>query len=324
MRNRPELSNSTALAVPGARLRVPPATAIQTSLPQTGPWLAWISVPVLVILLVTLIVGSLNNWVFYQSGYWAIQRDWFLALNTAFSAWPDQVWTNLTELGSGEVLILLLAPLLIRHPRSWVAVLLAAPVAAILSATIKSLAAVPRPAAVLDHNLFSVIGETLSGHHSFPSGHSITIFAAAIAFLASSKLRPQHWQQWLLLIVVVCVALVVCLSRVAVGAHWPLDLPVGGAIGWMAGLSGARLARRHSELWKWSQRPRGRRLLGAALLCATLSLVVIAQTTVYAVVTLWSSVTCGIVTSLWLFTCKSAVIPPPSNGDIELSPFSEK
>lgn len=324
MRDRPELGNSTALTVPGVMLGAPPIAVIQPSTPQTAPWLAWISVPILVILLVSLIVGSLNEWEFYQAGYWSIQRDWFLALNTAFSAWPAQVWSNLTELGSGEVLILLLAPLLIWYPRSWAAVLLAAPVAAILSATIKSLAAVPRPAAVLDQHLFTVIGNTLSGHHSFPSGHSITVFTAAIAFLASSKLRPRRWQHWLLLVTVVCIAMIVCLSRVAVGAHWPLDLPIGAAIGWIAGLSGARLARRYSELWRWSQHPRGRYVLGAALLCATLSLIVVAQTIVYAAVTLWLSVTCGIVTSLWLFTRESAVISPPWNTDIDPSPFSDK
>lgn len=287
-----------------------PITNGLLKLRQAGPWLAWMSVPVFVILLVALAVGVLNQWDYDKAGYWGIQRDWFISLNAVFSTWPQQVWANLSELGSGEALILLLSPLLIWYPRAWAAMLCAAPFAAVLSAFIKYFAGVPRPAAVLDPTVFTVIGETLSARNSFPSGHSITVFTAAIAFMAALKLKPQLGRHWILLLVVVSVASLAALARVAVGAHWPLDVSVGASIGWISGLIGAMLARGCPGLWEWSQFPVGRRVLGAALLFAALSVMYVAQTTFYAPVTLWASVACGLLTSLWLLVGKSAVISP--------------
>ena len=284
-------------------------------LAQARPWLLWISVPVLGMVLVALTVSSLNNWQFDREGYWLVQRDWFFALNNAFAFWPERVWADIAELGSGEVLLLLLSPLLIRFPRSWLAMLFAAPVAAILSATGKYLAAVPRPAAVLDQHQFTVIGDVLAAHNSFPSGHSITIGAAAIAFLASMRLRPSCRREWLLILLVMVIVAVVCLSRVAVGAHWPLDLAAGAAFGWVAGLCGARLARCFSRSWRWSQAPRGRRVLGVALLCGSLMLLAVAQKTPYAAEILWLSVACGMVTSFWLVAGKSDAV---SFGEMRL------
>jgi membrane-associated phospholipid phosphatase len=287
----------------------------QSRLAQARPWLVWISIPVLGVLIVALTVGSLNNWQFDRQGYWLVQRDWFFALNSAFTFWPERVWSDIADLGSGEVLLLLLSPLLIRFPRSWLAMLFAAPVAAILSATGKYLSAVPRPAAVLDTQQFTVIGDVLAAHNSFPSGHSITIGAAAIAFLASMRLRPSCRREWLLILLVMCIVVLVCLSRVAVGAHWPLDLAAGAAFGWVAGLCGARLARCFSRSWRFSQAPRGRRVLGVALLCGSLMLLAVAQRAPYAAEVLWLSVACGMVTAFWLVAGKSDAV---SLGEMRL------
>jgi undecaprenyl-diphosphatase len=72
------------------------------------------------------------------------------------------------------------------------------------------------------------VGERVS-HHSFPSGHTTMAFFA-LGYLAWVK-RGQAWW-WLLL------ALGVAWSRVAVGAHFPLDCVAGGALGllwaWLA------------------------------------------------------------------------------------------
>ena len=277
---------------------------------QARPWLVWMSIPVLGMMLVALTICSLNNWGFDRDGYWVVQRDWFFALNSAFTFFPQRAWADIAELGSGDVLLLLLSPLLIWYPRSWVAMLFAAPVAAILSAIAKHLAAVPRPAAVLDLQQFTVIGDVLAAHNSVPSGHSITIGAAGIAFLATRSLTPSCWRQWLLILVVLCIVVLVCLSRVAVGAHWPLDLAIGAAFGWIAGLCGARMARCFSKPWRWSRAPHSRRALGAALLCASLILLAVAQGTSYATEILWLAVTCGMVTSFWLVAGKADVISP--------------
>lgn len=40
-------------------------------------------------------------------------------------------------------------------------------------------------------------------------------------------------------------------SRVAVGAHWPLDVVLAAAVGYIAALSGEYLSRRYLAWWNW-------------------------------------------------------------------------
>lgn len=201
--------------------------------------------PVLAVVLVLILAAWPNQWHLDRTGYWTSQIDWFITLNLALSAWPGQIWSNLTLLGDAAVLIVLLCPLLVWRPQAWAAMLGAAPVAAAIWVTGKYLAAMPRPAAVLDQQHFTVIGDTLSVYNSLPSGHMITVFAATIAVFATLIPQPRSGRDWSSLLAGLPVAAIVCLSRVAIGAHWPLDLLAGAAGGWIAGLSGAALAWRH-------------------------------------------------------------------------------
>ena len=52
---------------------------------------------------------------------------------------------------------------------------------------------------------------------------------------------------------IIALAALVGLSRLAVGAHWPVDVLAGAAIGWCVGLTGVLAARR----WPLWQRPNG-------------------------------------------------------------------
>jgi membrane-associated phospholipid phosphatase len=95
--------------------------------------------------------------------------------------------------------------------------------------TIKALVRAPRPQATLEAGTFHVL-EVLRGTHSFPSGHSAS--AAALATWAALRFG---WRAWPL----VLLALLGGLSRVAVGAHWTVDVLAG----WTVGVGGALLAR---------------------------------------------------------------------------------
>ncbi len=192
---------------------------------------------------VGLFVGWTCGWRWNPTAYHTAQHDSFFALNAVFSSWPTVLWSNLTLLGDGAVLLAILSPLLIRHPRSWGSVLAAAPFAALLSGALKKALAVPRPGAVLDQD-FTVIGDLLTGHNSLPSGHAITVFTAAVAVLGSVA-TPSVGRWWYgpSLAGGLLVAAMVGLSRVAVGAHWPLDVAVGAALGWIAGLCGMATER---------------------------------------------------------------------------------
>lgn len=195
---------------------------------------------------------------------WSEQQATFLAWNAAFSVLPPELWSVITVLGDATVLLLLLALFLLCKPQVWAAALASAPAAALLSTSVKHWAEVSRPAAILDQLVFILIGPEMH-HNSFPSGHAITAFAAAAAVLATLVRTPDRVHDWALMACCLLGAAIIALSRVAVGAHWPLDLAAGAAIGWLAGLSGAALAR-HPGWWDWLFQAPGRQALGLGLI----------------------------------------------------------
>jgi membrane-associated phospholipid phosphatase len=122
-------------------------------------------------------------------------------------------------------------------------VVAAIPMGGLASVVFKRFFSAPRPGDVLPHDTFHVLGELLSGH-SFPSGHSITAFAAAAVVYAC--LVPERKQTKVAGVIggAFVLAILVGLSRVAVGAHWPSDVVAGACIGWLSGLNGVWLTRK--------------------------------------------------------------------------------
>lgn len=196
---------------------------------------------------------------------WESQRVLFLWLNHQAASWPAALWSSCTLLGDTAVLLALLAPLLLWRPQAWMAALAAVPAGGLYALLGKRLADWPRPAGVLEVSQFTVIGPLLQ-HHSFPSGHSITAFAVAAAVLATLAPVVRRRRHVLALAGGLGLATAVAASRVAVGAHWPMDVLAGAAGGWLAGLSGALLARWRPRWWQhWWRLSRGRAALVAGL-----------------------------------------------------------
>lgn len=79
----------------------------------------------------------------------------------------------------------------------------------------------PRPWAVLEGQGIVLLGNS-DANHSFPSGH-----AAYIVLMAASlmPMLPRAGKNAMLILV-----LLVCISRVSVGAHFPADVVAGAAI----------------------------------------------------------------------------------------------
>lgn len=190
----------------------------------------------------------------------------FMAVNGATLDNP-QLWAGLTFLGDTAVVLCVMAPLLLRWPKMWVGVVAAIPAGGLTSLSLKWFFDAPRPADILALADFHVVGSVLRGH-SFPSGHTITAFAVAAVVCAcvwdfykknSSKLEAErvdqdtffnlYVSQWMVLAAIVVVAAMVGISRIAVGAHWPIDVLAGACVGWLAGLHGAFIAQRWQSAW---------------------------------------------------------------------------
>ena len=99
----------------------------------------------------------------------------------------------------------------------------------------------PRPAAVYDVSDFVIIGKTLKGATSLPSGHSIAAFLVVtivlFAFMPKQKLQQVLWSVGIL-----ALGFGITFSRVGVGAHYPLDVVIGSTIGFIVTVLGTKLA----------------------------------------------------------------------------------
>lgn len=235
---------------------------------SSGRWWAWAVVPLAALALALAVQMQAGS-----STAALMNHALFSTINHAASPWPARVWSALTAIGDASVLFALLSPLVLIRPQALAAVLAAVPVGGLFSVLLKRLFDAPRPAAVLDVAQFHLIGPLLS-NHSFPSGHTISAFAAAVAVLAvlqpaARTSGPSAIRFTGFFIAAIGLATAVGISRVAVGAHWPVDVLAGAACGWLAGLSGAAVSRRWPLLW---QGARSQRCLTVVLIGIAVSL----------------------------------------------------
>ena len=159
----------------------------------------------------------------------------FRWLNALSRYTGDAVWANITLLGEGLLAFTLIGPIAARRPDIAWSLLLAAVVGTVAVHGLKELFAVPRPLAVLAPSQIKVIGPPLYAM-SFPSGHATTIsvFASVIALHVGDRKMQVG-----LLVAVILVAL----SRVVVGAHWPRDIVAGMVVGWFVALAAVWLGQ---------------------------------------------------------------------------------
>lgn len=159
----------------------------------------------------------------------------FLVIQTTLISWfPKEIWEDITWLGDFRVLLCLLAPLLIIRSRALVAILIATPLASLTSVSLKTLFDTRRPFEVL-YPLQTELAQA-AGNSSFPSGHSLTV-AAFAAVIYAIWVAPQHVKLKKLagITVLAILCLSVMCSRIALEAHWPLDVLAGAAVGWWVG-----------------------------------------------------------------------------------------
>ncbi len=195
----------------------------------------------------------------------ADNRSLFITLNAAASDLSPSAWSALSLTGSVFGMLALLAPTLKTRPRWLASALLASPLALVFSEGGKRIFDIMRPAGVLESGSFNLIGQKLYVH-SFPSGHATTAFVVAAALIfawpeASTRTR----------LAIIAAALLIAFSRIAVGAHWPLDVLVGACGGWLIGALGSLLSTR----WRFWERRSGVRAMAAIALGSSLALLFI-------------------------------------------------
>ena len=162
----------------------------------------------------------------------------FLALNHALYLEPGGIWLNITLFGDAGMIMVLVLPFVGRRPDLIWSGLLAGLIAAVLINGGKELFMIDRPPSVLAAGQFHQIGNRF-GALSFPSGHTAAGFALA-GVVAQLDFSPRVRVGMLLF------ATLIGLSRIAIGAHWPMDIAGGMLVGWIAALAGVALAGRVS------------------------------------------------------------------------------
>lgn len=163
----------------------------------------------------------------------------FLAINARSSDFPAPFWAGMTNLGStlAAAALLLAFAWCSRQPLRLAAL-------ALLPTTLfvhglKRLINEPRPVAVLDPDLFVVIDKSLRSG-AFPSGHTATAVVVTSAIITTlwPLTRTRPLLAWAGIAAATLYTLLVALSRIAVGAHWPSDLLAGCGAG-LAGMTAA-------------------------------------------------------------------------------------
>jgi len=161
----------------------------------------------------------------------------FLALNHTASNLGDTFWSHITVMG--DVVSLLIILLMCgRRPQLVWHFILSALFAILWTQSLKAPLGVMRPPAVLDLSQFHLIGNAFMSN-SFPSGHTTTIFLI-VGVLCLHRF-PLSFKFGLL-----GLAILVGMSRIACGVHWPLDVLGGAFGGWLAAVAGGWLSLR----WK--------------------------------------------------------------------------
>jgi undecaprenyl-diphosphatase len=137
--------------------------------------------------------------------------------------------SQITALGTGTVVLMIVAVaalflVLTRHKYSAILLLVATAGGLVLNLILKLHFNRPRP------TIF--VPEVHAVSSSFPSGHAMSaaIVYGTVAYLAA-RLHRSGWARALVMLAAAIVILMICISRLYLGVHYPSDVAAGVVIG---------------------------------------------------------------------------------------------
>lgn len=163
-------------------------------------------------------------------GWFGLNQTLFLFINGMHGALWDRFMAGVSAVADGAnfpwymaaaLLLACAAPRLVPLPNA-VVFGIGYPVVTLVVAALKAAAAMPRPALALGDGMVTLLDRHAMGG-SFPSNHA----AFAALFAAALSAGAPRLMRWLLASFVVLVAL----SRIVLGAHFPVDTVAGALVG---------------------------------------------------------------------------------------------
>lgn len=174
-----------------------------------------------------LIAGVLSSFGGYHAGFFSLQ-----ALTTELL--PSAAWANITFIGDTLVALTIALFFSYRYPKIVLAILIAAIVGTIMIQGMKHAFDMGRPLTVYGQDMLHLIGPGYR-KNAFPSGHTATAFTLAGILYRCTDSRTSRYG-------ILATAILVGISRVACGVHWPIDVVVGAALGLFSAWIGIRLS----------------------------------------------------------------------------------
>jgi len=176
-----------------------------------------------------------------------INTQFFLLTNKVGALFADEIWIIITVFGNRMFALLLLFILFWRHLALLRVALVAALMSLLMVLSIKSLIAFARPYDVLDPTSFYFISVEATTY-AFPSGHT----AAAFAIFGSIGF---YFRTNKVMIFLFLFASLIGVSRIMLGLHWPIDILVGAALGWICAWLSLSLIQanffRDANIWNY-------------------------------------------------------------------------
>ena len=186
-----------------------------------------------------------------------INKALFLSINSSSLHIYPFFWANLTFLGDMLSACIMMLLFIRKKPDLVWSALIATLIATVVVNILKYYITSPRPPSVIDKDMINIIGPALFSH-SFPSGHTVTIFTLAGLFVF-------NFRSIYLRVAMIFLAILIGISRIAVGVHWPVDVLAGAALGLFCATAGVCIVERVG----WKRKKSVQLIIGFLLiLCA--------------------------------------------------------